>query len=458
MTSVFVSYRRAAADGYAGRLYDRLKLQLGADQVFMDVTNVSPGTNFWESLSNHVKQCEVFIALIHPGWASVTNQDGSRRLDNESDYVRREIEIALNQRKVVLPVLVNGAEMPAATELPEPIKTFSHFQCIHLRHDSYDSDSNKLLELIQQWLEARTKNPLIQRQPRQQNVGKRSNKELTLAVSGSVRIEHVSVFYTLAGESFAALNDITVSIESGARVAIAGPPGSGKSTLLFVTSLIETPPVGGIWIGGLDALTCSPSDLVQLRSFVVRYVGPVLDIPLSLRSRISELSPIRRSAAKVIDCISSYFLGRTHFPGPMTVFEHTYTFLLNQKQISGTQCAEHVKHWLGAFNLTKYSNERLSNLTYGLHQRLEFVRATITPPKILVVDDTAISICEDNGFKVLDVLNTISRAYGMTLIFSTSTKQQVTYAERLVRLDQGSISVLGVKVGTNWALARRRAR
>ena len=122
---IFISYRRADSAGYAGRIYDRLTAHFGEDTVFMDVDTIEAGLDFVEVLQNAVQSCDVLIALIGRSWLNIKDETGKRRLDNPEDFVRLEISTALKRKIRVIPLLVHGATMPYATDLPDDLKLLS---------------------------------------------------------------------------------------------------------------------------------------------------------------------------------------------------------------------------------------------------------------------------------------------------------------------------------------------
>jgi hypothetical protein len=114
---IFVNYRRGDDPGNTGRLFDRLQDVFRSDQLFLDVDSIKPGLNFVKVLDEQVSQCDVLLAVIGRDWLSARDATGGRRLDNQDDFVRLEIEAALLRDKLVVPVLVGGAAMPQADEL-----------------------------------------------------------------------------------------------------------------------------------------------------------------------------------------------------------------------------------------------------------------------------------------------------------------------------------------------------
>src|SRR5262245_13177340 len=122
MGSVFVSYRRGAAEGQARALSLELATLLGRNSVFMDVDSIALGRDFRQVLQERLGSCDVLFALIGPGWLDATDGSGTRRLENPTDFVRQEIAAALKRNIPVIPVLVQGAQVPQPERLPDDLK------------------------------------------------------------------------------------------------------------------------------------------------------------------------------------------------------------------------------------------------------------------------------------------------------------------------------------------------
>jgi TIR domain len=142
---VFISYRRADSAGYSGRVMDRLDRELGRDLVFMDVDAIPLGTNFSKVLHEEVAKCGVLLAVIGPNWLDARDEHGNRRLDNPNDFVRIEIAAALQRSIPVIPILLDGARIPKADELPEDLKELALRNGMEVRHASFQDDMNRLI-------------------------------------------------------------------------------------------------------------------------------------------------------------------------------------------------------------------------------------------------------------------------------------------------------------------------
>jgi hypothetical protein len=156
MAGTFISYRREDAAGYAGRLRESLERKLGAARVFRDVDTLRPGQDFVQAIESRLSECAVMLAVIGREWLDARDLTGSRRLDEPYDFVRLEIAAALARPTVlVVPVLVEGASMPAATELPENIRPLVRRHAVSLRDETWDADVDRLVNVIEPAMNAR---------------------------------------------------------------------------------------------------------------------------------------------------------------------------------------------------------------------------------------------------------------------------------------------------------------
>lgn len=151
---IFICYRRDDSQSAAGRLYDKLVQTFPAD-VFMDVDKIEPGADFHDVLVSKLTNTAVVLVIIGKRWLSATDAKGTRRIDNVDDYVRIEVETGMKLTAVrVIPVLVDGAEMPNRDELPESMNALARRQSIELRHNSFGADTAALAAALKKGFEA----------------------------------------------------------------------------------------------------------------------------------------------------------------------------------------------------------------------------------------------------------------------------------------------------------------
>jgi formylglycine-generating enzyme required for sulfatase activity len=130
MPRIFLCYRRKESAGVAGRIYDRLRARFGDDAVFMDIDSIPFGEDFREQIDTAVGQCHVVLAIIGAKWAWKTKTQ--RRLDDPRDFVRIELESALNRNLPVIPVLIDDARMPGEADLPPSLARLAFRNAIKL--------------------------------------------------------------------------------------------------------------------------------------------------------------------------------------------------------------------------------------------------------------------------------------------------------------------------------------
>jgi hypothetical protein len=145
---IFISYRREETAYAAGWLFDRLADEFGGEQLFKDVDSIELGDDFVEVITAAVGSCDVLLALIGDRWLTILDEDGGRRLDNPDDFVRLEIEAALAREVRVIPILVDGARMPRADELPPSMAKLVRRQALELSPSRFKSDTSRLLTVL----------------------------------------------------------------------------------------------------------------------------------------------------------------------------------------------------------------------------------------------------------------------------------------------------------------------
>ena len=148
MADIFVSYRRGDSAGHTGRLVDSLVRHFGSEAVFQDVQSISVGSRWDDAIRDGVVQCRLLLAVIGRDWL-VPRSDGRPRIDDSQDPVRQEILAALERGIAVIPVLVEGAQMPAETALPEDLRPLARWQAHELSDSRWAFDTERLMQMIE---------------------------------------------------------------------------------------------------------------------------------------------------------------------------------------------------------------------------------------------------------------------------------------------------------------------
>jgi Tfp pilus assembly protein PilF len=111
----------------------------------MDVDSIAIGVDFTEAVIEAVSGCDILLALIGRDWSTIADSRGRRRLDNPDDFVRIEIEAALQRDIRVVPVLVDGASLPHAVDLPPSLQPLTRRQALELSHTGFRSEVARLI-------------------------------------------------------------------------------------------------------------------------------------------------------------------------------------------------------------------------------------------------------------------------------------------------------------------------
>lgn len=153
MRGIFISYRRQDSQSAAGRLADHLREHLPGVPIFRDLETIEPGIDFVQAIDRALHSCDVLLAVIGPRWLMVIDEAGRRRLDDPRDFTRLEVAQSLARDDVrVIPVLVDGATMPAAEDLPEVLQPLARRNAIELTDKRWDYDVGQLADTLRRAL------------------------------------------------------------------------------------------------------------------------------------------------------------------------------------------------------------------------------------------------------------------------------------------------------------------
>lgn len=238
-----------------------------------------------------------------------------------------------------------------------------------------------------------------------------------------VRLDNVSKFYPLGEQQVQALKDVTLSIEDGVFLAIAGPSGSGKSTLLNLIGCIDTPSRGEIYIDGENVSGRTPDQLADLRGRTIGFIFQTFN-----------LFPVLSAEENI------------EYP------------LLQRRDLSAARRRERVSKHLDIVGLSKFARHRPNQLSGGQRQRVAIARALAIEPKIVLADEPTANLDHNTGDAILHLMKDINRHYGTTFIFSTHDRRVVAMADRLVQIEDGYITRLGIKGAKEWLLVDTRQR
>lgn len=153
MIKIFINYRRSDSEGYAGRIYDHLLHWFDRDEIFFDIKKILIGSVFSKEIEDAISECGLMLAIIGPTWEDILDSKGNRRIENEDDFVRHEISLALQKGIPILPVCIRETLMPNPSNLPENIANICQINAAQISHKNFEDDVERVAHRIAEILE-----------------------------------------------------------------------------------------------------------------------------------------------------------------------------------------------------------------------------------------------------------------------------------------------------------------
>jgi len=236
-----------------------------------------------------------------------------------------------------------------------------------------------------------------------------------------VRVDCVSKKYLLGDEEIWALRDVSLRVDAGVFMAIAGPSGSGKSTLLNLIGCIDVPTTGTVCIDGHDTHGRTPNQLAEVRARTIGFIFQTFN-----------LFPVLSAGENV------------EYP------------LLQLHDVNRDERRRRVVKYLDVVGLSTFARHRPNELSGGQRQRVAIARALATQPKIILADEPTANLDHRTGEGILELMKEINRTFGTTFVFSTHDRKVIAKADRLVRIEDGRIWTLAMKRESEWVVVRER--
>jgi len=223
----------------------------------------------------------------------------------------------------------------------------------------------------------------------------------------SVRVDNATKDYQLGRTTVPALRGVSLAVEHGEFITVAGPSGSGKSTLLNLIGCLDHPTTGRVLIGGEDVATLGDDALSDLRAEKIGFIFQTFNlIPvLSALENVEFPLLVRRSGAK----------------GPR-----------GGARARATKALEEV-------GLAEFAHHRPDELSGGQRQRVAVARALVTDPMIVLADEPTANLDSATGETIVALMEEINRRDGTTFIFSTHDPRVMGRAHRVLRLADGRL-------------------
>jgi putative ABC transport system ATP-binding protein len=223
----------------------------------------------------------------------------------------------------------------------------------------------------------------------------------------SVQVLNVTKEYQLGRTTVPALRGVTLAVERGEFLTVAGPSGSGKSTLLNLMGCLDHPTSGQVFVGEEDVATLGDDALSDLRAEKIGFIFQTFNlIPvLSALENVEFPLLVRRSAGKG----------------------------------ARTNGRARAMKALEAVGLAEFAHHRPDELSGGQRQRVAVARALVTDPMIVLADEPTANLDSATGETIVALMEEINRRDGTTFIFSTHDPRVMSRAHRVLRLADGRI-------------------
>ena len=216
-------------------------------------------------------------------------------------------------------------------------------------------------------------------------------------VTGATRV------YKIGEVETKALRGVNLSIEDGEFTALVGPSGSGKTTLLQLIGLLDQPTTGSVFINGQDATDLNRNQRADLRKNSIGFVFQFFALIPTLTAYENVEMPLLLNGTK------------------------------------GGDRKKRVNEVLEAVGLSDRAHHRPDQLSGGQQQRVAVARALATNPKLILADEPTANLDTENGKQVMDIMARLNKETGVTFVFATHDPRVISYAKRVVTLEDGLV-------------------
>jgi putative ABC transport system ATP-binding protein len=220
-----------------------------------------------------------------------------------------------------------------------------------------------------------------------------------------VELVDVKKHYMLGDTRVDALRGVSLKVEQGEFLAIAGPSGSGKSTILNMIGCIDNPTDGKVFIDGTEVEHLTDTQLTRYRRSKIGFIFQSFN-----------LIPV------------------------LNVYENIEFPLLLRRSMSRKERDRVVMRFVEEVGLSDRLKNKPNELSGGQRQRVAIARALVTSPLIILADEPTANLDSVTGHKIVELMKTINEVDKTTLIFSTHDSHIMEHARRVVQLHDGTVA------------------
>jgi putative ABC transport system ATP-binding protein len=219
-----------------------------------------------------------------------------------------------------------------------------------------------------------------------------------------IRVDHVTKMYGNGGKAFAALDDVSLTVQRGEFLSIMGPSGSGKTTLLHLLGGLDAPTRGEIWVDERPLSTMTDDEITVFRRRHVGYVFQSFNLlpTLSAEENVALQLLLDGEPRRVV--------------GPR------------------------VTRVLELAGLAHRRHHRPDALSGGEQQRVAIARALVNDPLVVLADEPTGNLDSRTGERMLEWLKSTAETTGQTVVMVTHDPHAASYGDRTVTLRDGRVA------------------
>ncbi len=223
----------------------------------------------------------------------------------------------------------------------------------------------------------------------------------------NIKITHLSKIYRSGANFIPALSDVSIEFPGGIMAAIVGPSGSGKSTLMNLIGALDKPSSGDIAFDDFHLNQAAPSELSLFRNRMIGFVFQNYNL---------------------IPVLSA--LENVELPGQLR---------FTPQSLSETKLRSKARELLASLGLAEQLNQRANTLSGGQMQRVAIARALINDPGVIVADEPTANLDRATSVVILDVLTSLARSRGITVIVATHDDLVMKFCDRVIKIRDGRL-------------------
>lgn len=221
-----------------------------------------------------------------------------------------------------------------------------------------------------------------------------------------LRAEGLAKRYQSGNATLEVFADLNLAVRQGERLALMGPSGAGKSSLLHLLGLLDAPSAGRIFLDGRELTGLPEPELARVRNFEIGFVWQINTLLPEFTAEENAAMPLLIRGESVPKAVAA------------------------------------ARERLAEVGLADRAHHRGGELSGGEQQRVVLARALAGRPRLLLADEPTGNLDEDTGARIMELLEKLHAAHGLTSLYVTHNPAFARRAERVLELRHGALHPL----------------